>query len=143
MMQHQDPSLAYKPIPKSAEKAAAAAQPPAAPSSSKSAKKTKSLPAPAGKSGKTQATTKAARRHPYGPPRPPRPSAVPPLDDRLPLHTPVAQTGVAVASVKREIETEKENKRKGISGAGMGEEKPEGAKEKVPKVKRMVVRGKR
>lgn len=69
---------------------------------------------------------------------------MPSLDDRLPLHSPVVQTGVAVASVKREMETEKENKRKGISaGGGGGEEKPEGGKEKLPKIKRMVVRGKR
>lgn len=48
---------------------------------------------------------------------------------------------MAVASVKREIETDKENKKKGITAGG--EEKPEGAKEKLPKIKRMVVRGKR
>jgi signal recognition particle subunit SRP19 len=59
---------------------------------------------------------------------------VPPLDDRLPLHTPVAQTGVALAAVKRDIEVEKEAKKKGVGG---------GEGEKMPKMKRVVVRGKR
>ena len=75
------------------------------------------------------------------PSRPPRaPQPVPVLEARLPLHSPVVATGVAVASVKRDIEQEKENKKKGLTlGAGAAE----GEKEKVPKMKRVVVRGKR
>lgn len=146
MIQQQEPSLAYKPTPKIARKSytfplKVKANAKAVPANAKS------QPTPNAKSGKasSSATRPTARRHPYGPPRPPRPTHIPPLDDRLPLHSPVVQTGVAVASVKRELETEKENKRKGI-GAGVGaggEEKAEGGKEKAPKIKRMVVRGKR
>ena len=67
---------------------------------------------------------------------PPAPHPIPSLDDRLPLHSPVHPTGVAVSAIKRDIETEKENKKKGISGGG-----EDGAKEKMPKMKRVVVRG--
>ena len=75
-------------------------------------------------------------------PRPPTrvpsaPQPIPKLEDRFPLHSPVHPTGVAVSSIQREIETEKENKKKGITG-GAGEE---GGKEKMPKMKRVVVRG--
>jgi signal recognition particle subunit SRP19 len=49
------------------------------------------------------------------------------------LHTPIAPTGVAVAAVKRDLEAEKESKKKGIGGGEAGSEK-------MPKMKRVVVR---
>lgn len=126
-MRNAEPSLSYRPSPKNTK-----------PTPSQSQIKAKSQEKPS--TAKSNSQTKL-RRHPYGPARPPRPTIVPALDDRLPLHTPLAQTGVAVASVKRELETDKENKKKGI-GAIQGEEGKEG-KEKMPKMKRVVVRGKR
>ncbi|EIW71120.1 hypothetical protein TREMEDRAFT_67581 [Tremella mesenterica DSM 1558] len=71
-------------------------------------------------------------RLPSRPPRAPQP--VPTLEERLPLHSPMVPTGVAVAAVKREVEAEKENKKKGLTMGG---------EEKQPKMKRVVVRGKR
>jgi len=44
---------------------------------------------------------------------------------------------VAVSAIKRDLENEKEAKKKGIAPPG------EGTKEKAPKMKRVVVRGKR
>ena len=85
------------------------------------------------------------------PPLPPQP--VLSLEQRLPLHSPLVATGIAVSSIKRDLETERENKKKGLtagSGAGGGgggeegsAEKGAGGKDKQPKMKRMVVRGKR
>lgn len=59
------------------------------------------------------------------------------LEDRLPLHSPIYPTGVAMSSITRDLENEKEAKKKGIAQAG------EEGKEKAPKMKRVVVRGKR
>ena len=71
-------------------------------------------------------------------PRPARaPDPIPALEDRLPLHSPVYAAGVAVSSIKRDLENEKEAKKRGIVHPG------EEAKEKTPKLKRVVVRGKR
>ena len=70
----------------------------------------------------------------------PPPQPVPALEDRLPLHSPVHPAGVAVASIKRDLETEKENKKKGIPAGG---EVGSGGQPKQLKMKRMVVRGKR
>lgn len=54
---------------------------------------------------------------------------------------------MALSSIKRELESEKEAKKKGITGGGAGglggAGEGEGGKEKVPKMKRVVVRGKR
>jgi signal recognition particle subunit SRP19 len=75
------------------------------------------------------------------PPIPPQP--VISLEERLPLHSPIVHTGIAVSSIKRDLDNEKEQKKKGIT-AGTGEEgggTP--VKDKQPKMKRMVVRGKR
>ncbi|WVQ98221.1 hypothetical protein IAU59_005344 [Kwoniella sp. CBS 9459] len=72
---------------------------------------------------------------------PPAPQPIPALDDRLPLHSPAVPAGVAVAAMKRDIEAEKEAKKKGAGAGGSGEG-GEG-KEKMPKMKRVVVRGKR
>lgn len=89
----------------------------------------------ADKKGKAKATkAREPVKHATKVPKPPMPP--PALDERLPLHSPIASTGIAVSSVKREIETEKENKKKGIAG-------PEEGGAKQPKMKRMVVRGPR
>ncbi|WVN89295.1 uncharacterized protein L203_104516 [Cryptococcus depauperatus CBS 7841] len=71
---------------------------------------------------------------PTRPPLPPQP--IPALDDRLPLHSPAVSAGVAVAAIKREKETEKERKKGVIEGG-------KATSGKAPKMKRMVVRGKR
>ncbi|BEI83540.1 hypothetical protein CcaverHIS002_0401440 [Cutaneotrichosporon cavernicola] len=68
--------------------------------------------------------------------RPPAaPLPLPRMDERLPVHSPTAATGVAVSSVKRDLEAEKEAMKKGIAPP------EEGAK--APKMKRIMVRGKR
>jgi signal recognition particle subunit SRP19 len=68
--------------------------------------------------------------------RPPAaPSPLPRMDERLPVHSPTAATGVAVSSIKRDLEAEKEAKKKGLGPP------EEGAK--APKMKRIMVRGKR
>lgn len=59
------------------------------------------------------------------------------LEDRLPLHSPVYPAGVAISAIKRDLENEKEAKMKGIAPPA------EDGKEKAPKMKRVVVRGKR
>ncbi|WVR04754.1 hypothetical protein IAU60_001765 [Kwoniella sp. DSM 27419] len=76
------------------------------------------------------------------PTRPPlAPQPLPTLDDRLPLHSPVVPAGVAVAAIKRDIDSEKEAKKKGLPAVGGAE--GEGGKDKMPKMKRVMVRGKR
>ncbi|KAL7419326.1 signal recognition particle subunit [Cryptotrichosporon argae] len=96
---------------------------------------------PATKAKKASSSTKpvvpaAPRRLPTR--APPAPQPLPALDERLPLHSPIVATGVAVSAVKRDLEAEKEAKKKGaIEGPGAGGEA------KPPKMKRMVVRGKR
>jgi len=72
------------------------------------------------------------------PPIPPQPTLK--LEDRLPLHSPLIQTGIAVSSIKRDLDQEKESKKNAIASAP-----EEGGKEgaKQPKMKRVVVRGKR
>ncbi|OCF45734.1 signal recognition particle subunit SRP19 [Kwoniella heveanensis CBS 569] len=111
------------------------------------------------KSGKSLAVTKKGSatqpskmttqiKLPSRPPLAPQP--IPALDDRLPLHSPAVPAGVAVAAMKRDIEAEKEAKKKGANnpllgagpGGGSGEGGAEG-KDKMPKMKRVVVRGKR
>ncbi|WRT64620.1 uncharacterized protein IL334_001553 [Kwoniella shivajii] len=85
-------------------------------------------------------STKVVLPPPKLPTRPPlAPQPIPTLDDRLPLHSPVVPAGVAVAAIKRDKESEKEAKKQGLSIAG-GEES---TKDKAPKMKRVVVRGKR
>lgn len=125
-IQHQNPELVYKPRPRTVKPATTA-------QSSAPAKKAK----PTSKSKK--ASTKRIVHQiplPSRPPAPPHP--VPSLDDRLPLHSPIHAAGVAVSAIARDIETEKENKKKGIT-SGTGEEGEK--KEKQPKMKRIVVRG--
>lgn len=86
------------------------------------------------KKGKGKAApTKQVARHPTRAPLPPQP--LPAMDDRLPLHTPVAAAGVALSALKRDLEQAKEQKKnKPIAGPEEG---------KQPKMKRVVVRGKR
>lgn len=82
--------------------------------------------------GKSTVAKKEVVRHPTRAPRPPQP--LPAMDDRLPLHTPVAAAGVALSALKRDLEQAKEQKKN----------KPiEGGEAKQPKMKRVVVRGKR
>ncbi|WWC86735.1 uncharacterized protein L201_001613 [Kwoniella dendrophila CBS 6074] len=83
------------------------------------------------------------------PTRPPlAPQPVPILDDRLPLHSPIVPAGVAVAAIKRDKDNEKEAKKSGggannlVLGSSSANEEGSG-KEKMPKMKRVVVRGKR
>lgn len=79
------------------------------------------------------AAHRPAARHPTRAPRPPMP--LPAMDDRLPLHTPVAAAGVALSALKRDLEQAKEQKKnKPVAGPEEG---------KQPKMKRVVVRGKR
>lgn len=66
------------------------------------------------------------------------------MDDRLPINSPAVALGIAVHSVKREIEQENERKRLG-TGQGSdsnnllgGNEVPTGASK--PKMKKIVVR---
>ena len=80
------------------------------------------------------------------PPLPPQP--VLSLDQRLPLHSPLAHTGIAVSSIKRDLETERENKKKGLAVGSSAEDGGQGSgtpgkDNKQPKMKRMVVRGNR
>lgn len=84
--------------------------------------------------GKAATATKPVVRHPTRAPRPPQP--LPAMDDRLPLHTPVAAAGVALSALKRDLEQAKEQKKNKPIGGG-----EEGGKQ--PKMKRVVVRGKR
>ncbi|WOO85828.1 Signal recognition particle SEC65 subunit [Vanrija pseudolonga] len=106
-------------------------------------------PKPKAKGGKGKADAKGNKAGPKPVLLPTRTPAAPfpwpAQDERLPIHSPVASTGVAVSAVKRDLETEKENKKKGITsgfGGGGGDDAPP-AKEKQPKMKRMVVRGRR
>ncbi|KAJ9113794.1 hypothetical protein QFC20_001821 [Naganishia adeliensis] len=95
----------------------------------------------AGASAATQ--SKAVRRRPRNLP-PAAPHPFPPMDDRLPINSPAVALGIAVHSVKREIEQENERKRLG-TGQGSdsnnllgGNEVPTGASK--PKMKKIVVR---
>jgi len=76
---------------------------------------------------------------PSRPPFPPQP--YPTMEDRLPVYSPLHAAGVAVSAIKRDLEQEKENKKKGLS-LGSAEDAGSG-KEKAPKLKRVVVRGRR
>lgn len=128
-IRQQNPSVKYTPRPKTAKPSKEAE------SSTAKSKKAKSKANAKAKSAKAQSVPVLFATRPPLPPQP-----VPTLEDRLPLHSPVHPTGVALASIKRDIETEKENKKKGITPGPSAEE---GGKEKQPKVKRIMVRGKR
>jgi len=112
---------------------------------------TKPAPAPKSNSKKNKASSSSTTKPPSKklrtrPPLPPQP--VLGVEERLPLHSPLAHTGIAVSSIKRDLDNEKEEKKKAISGGGGGGgEDGTGTgtpgKDKQPKMKRMVVRGKR
>lgn len=120
---------------------------------SRSKSNTKSEPkaAPKSNSKKNKASSSSTTKPPpkklrTRPPLPPQP--VLGVEERLPLHSPLAHTGIAVSSIKRDLDNEKEEKKKAISGGGGGGgEDGTGTgtpgKDKQPKMKRMVVRGKR
>jgi signal recognition particle subunit SRP19 len=121
-MQRANPDLVPAPVaPKpKAETETAVAKP-------KASKKDK------GKKGKGKATTVVPVRLPTRPPPAPRP--FPALEDRLPVHSPMVEAGVAVSALQRDLEAEKEQKKQGLLAP------EEGGKEKMPKMKRVVVRG--
>jgi signal recognition particle subunit SRP19 len=106
--------------------------------------KTKPTPAaevskPSKKSKKsTDTKTRQPKKLRTRPPIPPQPTLK--LEDRLPLHSPLIQTGIAVSSIKRDLDQEKEAKKNAIASPA-----EEGGKEggKQPKMKRIMVRGKR
>lgn len=50
---------------------------------------------------------------------------------------------MALSAIKRDLENEKEMKKKGLGAAPSGDGDGGSGKEKMPKVKRVVVRGKR
>lgn len=102
---------------------------PTADSVQKPSKKTKS------KSGEPK--PKVTKRLRTRPPIPPQPTLK--LEERLPLHSPLIQTGIAVSSIKRDLDQEKESKKNAIAAPEEGKEG--GAKQ--PKMKRIMVRGKR
>jgi len=93
-----------------------------------------------GKEAKPVRSIKKVRTRPPIPPQP-----VLALEERLPLHSPLVQTGIALSSIKRDLDNEKEQKKKALTGGGSAEDASgaAGGKEKQPKMKRVVVRGKR
>lgn len=121
-IQHQNPSIVYTPPPRKPKGDAKAVV-------SKDKKK---------KSKSGNKTIKAVAL-PSRPPFPPQPYPV--MEDRLPVYSPLHAAGVAVSAIKRDLEQEKENKKKGLS-LGSTEDAGSG-KEKAPKMKRVVVRGRR
>ncbi|KAK8847553.1 hypothetical protein IAR55_005412 [Kwoniella newhampshirensis] len=144
-MRQRNPSIAFNPSSTPSKRASK----PAAPVPTSNTTKSKSKKA---KSSSSKSSKKAPANITKPPPPPPRLSTRPPLapqpipviDDRLPLHSPVIPAGVAVAAIKREKETEKEAKKKGVGAGGGGGAIEEGSgKEKAPKMKKVVVRGKR
>ena len=86
----------------------------------------------------TDTKTRQPKKLRTRPPIPPQPTLK--LEDRLPLHSPLIQTGIAVSSIKRDLDQEKEAKKNAIA-APAEEGGKEGAKQ--PKMKRIMVRGKR
>ncbi|GMK58805.1 hypothetical protein CspeluHIS016_0602470 [Cutaneotrichosporon spelunceum] len=87
------------------------------------------------KKGKGKDKGEAVKATPFATRPPAAPQPRPRMEDRLPVHSPTAATGVAVSAVKRDLEAEKEAKKKGLGAP------EEGAK--APKMKRIMVRGKR
>jgi len=90
------------------------------------------------KKSKGDSKARITKRLRTRPPIPPQPTLK--LEDRLPLHSPLIQTGIAVSSIKRDLDQEKEAKKNAIASP---EEGKEGGAAKQPKMKRVMVRGKR
>ncbi|KAJ9122510.1 hypothetical protein QFC22_001939 [Naganishia vaughanmartiniae] len=100
----------------------------------KNSKSTQVLPiAKASLHRKRTRTLPPAAPHPY-----------PPMDDRLPINSPAVALGIAVHSVKREIEQEKERKRlgpgQGSDAAGLALGNDATGTAGKPKMKKIVVR---
>lgn len=108
-------------------------------------KQVKGLPqaAKANTKSTNQETSRRTRRKTRNLP-PPAPHPFPPMDDRLPINSPAVALGIAVQSVRRDLEQEKERKRVGssqnadaltASGGNDGS-----ATSSKPKMKKIVVR---
>ena len=115
-----------------------------APNPSAVASTTKSNTKKPAKSSNSNTTTNPARPISSKPtklgPRPPQPPhPLPTMEDRYPLNSPLLALGVAVEAVKRDVEQEIENKKKGI-GAGLVEGAEGKAQPKAPKMKKSMVR---
>lgn len=122
-IRQRNPSIVFDPTATASRRP----QPFSSASTSKPTKKNKA---------KVKQPSKAPRpivKLPTRPPLPPVP--VPNPDDRLPFNSPLIPMGVIIAAIKREKAEEKEKKKVG-GGEGTGEAK-------VPKMKKIVVRGKR
>lgn len=90
-----------------------------------------------------QETSRPTRRKTRNLP-PPAPHPFPPMDDRLPINSPAVALGIAVQSVRRDLEQEKERKRMGssqnadaITASGGNDGSVTSSK---PKMKKIVVR---
>ncbi|KAJ9098613.1 hypothetical protein QFC21_004260 [Naganishia friedmannii] len=97
------------------------------------------------KSAQVIPTAKAASRRKRTRTLPPAaPHPFPPMDDRLPINSPAVALGIAVHSVKREIEQEKERKRlgpgQGSDAAGLPFNHEATGTAGKPKMKKIVVR---
>ncbi|OWZ62676.1 hypothetical protein AYX14_04029 [Cryptococcus neoformans] len=122
-IRQRNPSIVFDPTATASRRP----QPFSSASTSKPTKKSKA---------KVKQSSKAPRpivKLPTRPPLPPVP--VPNPDDRLPFNSPLIPMGVIIAAIKREKAEEKEKKKVG-GGEGTGEAK-------APKMKKIVVRGKR
>lgn len=94
--------------------------------------------------GATSSTQSKAQRRKTRNLPPAAPHPYPPMDDRLPINSPAVALGIAVHSVRREIEQEKERKRLG-AGQGADSSNLLGGNESStgtskPKMKKIVVR---
>ncbi|WWD21643.1 hypothetical protein CI109_106129 [Kwoniella shandongensis] len=145
-MRQRYPSIAFNPSTTPSKRASKPAAP--VPTSNTTKSKSAKSKGSSSKSSK-KALTKVSTPTPPPPRLPTRPplapQPIPVIDDRLPLHSPVIPAGVAVAAIKRDKESEKEAKKKGVGmgGGGGGAIEDGEKKEKQPKMKRVVVRGKR
>ncbi|KAG7562882.1 hypothetical protein FFLO_01711 [Filobasidium floriforme] len=140
-MQRQNASLVYTKPPRepssSSSKPQAVAKQPSATSGSKA------KPKKSAKSGTAPAPSKPSSSTVKPGPRPPRPPhPYPSMEDRFPLNSPLLALGVAVEAVKRDVEQEKENLKKGIGapGGGAGADGEGKGQPKMPKMKKIMVR---
>lgn len=140
-MQRQNASLVYTKPPRqpssSSSKPQAVAKQPSATSGSKA------KPKKSAKSGTAPAPSKSSPSTVKPGPRPPRPPhPYPSMEDRFPLNSPLLALGVAVEAVKRDVEQEKENLKKGIGapGGGAGADGEGKGQPKMPKMKKIMVR---
>jgi len=132
------PSLSYTINPPSIPFSKSRSAPDSKASTSDKSKKAKTK----GKGKESTKTVRPIKKVRTRPPIPPQPVLA--LEERLPLHSPLVQTGIALSSIKRDLDNEKEQKKKALT-AGSGDDAggAAGGKDKQPKMKRVVVRGKR